>query len=92
MNFPLRFTLSTHFDHVSKGSGISFCHGKKEKGSDLFKVLASDSIASRLYVSLINQKSSVFFPISSVREGDTFHCMLAIPVLCTMSTISGIVP
>lgn len=56
-----------------------------EKGSDLFKVFAPDSMASRFYVSLINQKSSVFFPISSIREGDTFLCTLADPVLCAMS-------
>lgn len=62
-----------------------------EKGSDLFKVFAPDSMASRFYVSLINQKSNVFFPVSSMIEGDTFHCVLADAVLCAMSTISGIV-
>jgi len=62
-----------------------------EKRSDRFKVSAADSVAGRFYVSLIDKKSNVFFLVISLREDDSFHCMLADLVLCAMSTGSGIV-
>lgn len=85
--------LSSHFDHVCKGHRGSFFHNtvKRRKIVSSFKSLHLIQWQTCFIICFINKAEiKVFSSMISVREGNVFHHMLADPVLCAVSTVSGI--